>query len=358
MSKWFLHDPARFEEPRNKTALVILSGLFGPMVAGMWMSAVDLQTFVTRERITSGQALYERALDKPGGAPLFANVTQASTVLQWMRMSSDPEGWAKQYTGKMGIAGQAGGATLLRNKPSMIYGALQKLNVARPDAPGPLGDPNHFIWLGVDILETFIFWVDELNLKSLQHAIIALNQSAPSIVDLIQETTSGLLSPLGVFPLSSIVFNALGQIAAYPFIATVTYLNISQRNWSGAMETSSMFLLFIGPFVNMVLRQSDRLLTVDPTSGRTPLAEIFNFPHEIAEQAEHLRNAGKRITDAMKSVFGVASSSARDAVSAAMQSEQVKGVMESDAVRTGLGALARGRDGATAALTRARNARK
>lgn len=344
MPKWYLHNSSRFAEPRQKTALVVLSGLFGPMVAAMWMSAVDLQAFVRSERITTGQALWESTLTKPGGSRLFHNASQAGAVLKWMQLSDDPKAWAELYNAKRGAAGaSSGGGTLLRNKPSLLYGALQKMNVVNDSGVGVLGDPNHFVWLGVDILETLIFWVDELDLKSLHHAIVALNQSAPSIVDLIQETTSGLLSPLGVFPLSSIVFNALGQIAAYPFIAGVTYLNISERNFSGALETSSMFLLFIGPFVNMVLRQTDRLLTVDPASGRTPIAEILNFPAEITEQVAHLRNAGSRIVDALKSVFGVARANAQTAVNAALESQQVKNVLENSAIKAPLASLVKDR---------------
>lgn len=348
MPNWYLHDPARFTG-KTKPAFVMLSGLFGPMVAATWISALDLQRYVQAAGIRTGAQLWEATRERPGGPKLFKSVSQANAVMQWLQVSKDPDAWAKMYRARSGL-GQSGGGTLLRNQPSLIYAALKQLNIVNENDPAkqgtPLGDPNHVVWLGVDILETFLFWVDELDLKAMHHALVALNQSAPSIVDLIQETASGLLSPLGVFPLSGILFNALGQIAAYPFIAMVTYLNISERNFSGALETSAMFLLFIGPFVNMVIKQVDRMTTVNPATGLTPLAEILNFPKEIAEQAEHVKNAGTRIVDAVKSVFGMASASARDAVTAATQSQQVKGLLENSAIKNQLSSAVAGVTGA------------
>jgi hypothetical protein len=263
---FFLRDPNRYEDG---AALVPLTVFFGPVVAPVVLASYELSEFIQRNDIQDADSLQERVLDSrtnPDPKPVL-KPEDAAFLLKWARLSKNPKAWAEEF--KKDNGGRIMEQYLPSMKAKVRKAAKEKVggNIFTGEAPflpglakqilGPENGvvmDNEAIQLSADLLETLFFWVYTLEKSNIAPeigiAIDALNIQAPMAVEFITESIAALLSPIGVFPFSDLVFQALGQMAAYPFITFAVYMNVSRGDYMEALRLATMFLLFIGPFVS------------------------------------------------------------------------------------------------------------
>lgn len=264
---FYIVDPQRYTDPKLKSAVVLMSFLVGPVAAPMFLMVTQLKQYVKANGLQGKPAelaAHVRWDRKSAGRP-FMTEAQAADLLEWISVSDDPKAWKAmlaQKNPKLPLVpkpskkgGQSGGGFLTEDS-ILVDNVLPLVGVDVKDPSSGLAEGT----LGYDLLmlfESFFFWVRELResfLPEIDILMTGLNSMNPMIVQGISEGVAGLLSPIGVFPLSGLVFDALGQLAAYPYIAFAVYMNISAGDLFEAARTATMFLLFIGPFVASAIK--------------------------------------------------------------------------------------------------------
>lgn len=263
---FYIVDPERYQDDKKRSAVVLMSFLVGPVASPMFLTVTELKAYVKQHGLNHKPAELAARVrwDRKSAARPFMTEAQASDLLEWIRVSDDPNAWKAMLAQKnpklplvpkRARGGQNGGGYLTEDS-LMADKVLPLVGVDVKDPTSSLAEGT----LGYDLLmlfESFFFWVRELResfLPEIDIMMTGLNSMNPMIVQGISEGVAGLLSPIGVFPLSGLVFDALGQLAAYPYIAFAVYMNLSAGDLFEAARTATMFLLFVGPFVASAIK--------------------------------------------------------------------------------------------------------